>query len=377
MVVLGSTGSIGKQALDVIAHDPDSFELLGMSCGSNCTAFSEQIEQYAPKLVAGMKLPDPVSNGTERMIEGIDGILSLAAHPDADVIVNGISGFAALSPLLASLKAGKTVALANKESIVCGRNVVNRYLKTYGGRILPVDSEQSAIFQCMQAGRHSEIKTLWLTCSGGRFWQRPFEELAEITPEEALDHPTWSMGAKITIDSATLFNKGLEVMEASYLFDIPGEKIRVLIHPQSVVHSMVEYVDGTVMADMSCPDMRLPIQYALSYPERIPSPCKPLSLAEYGTLSFFDASPEKYPALRMAYDALAAGGSAPVAYNAANEAAVALFFERKIGFTDIYDAAAYVLEHMHPNGADSVEEINEADAEARELVKEWFSAMKQ
>lgn len=368
VIVLGSTGSIGKQALDVIASAPERFELLGMAGGSNRQLLAEQIATYRPRFVAGLDLPEERIPGVSYENAGEEGILTLAAMPEADVVVNGISGFSALKPLLSSLKAGKRVALANKESIVCGKSLVDRYRSEYGGTILPVDSEQSALFQCMQCGSEKEIKRLILTCSGGRFWKKSPEELENITAEKALDHPTWNMGAKITIDSATLFNKGLEVIEACYLFDIPWQSVDVLIHPQSIVHSMVEFKDNTVIANMSVPDMRLPIQYAMTYPERTDSVCKPLSLASVTMLEFHEASPERYPALRLAYEALQAGGTMPVVYNGANEAAVALFRAGRIGFGEIYRAVEYAMQTHKVRAADTEEAIFAADRESRESV---------
>ena len=285
VTILGSTGSIGRQTLEVIAASNGEYEVLGISGDRNTALLAEQALRFRPRYVAAKTAmePDGLPQGTE-LLCGSEGVCELAGAAEADIVVNGISGFAALRPLLAALKAGKRVALANKESVVCGKQLVDAALKANGGEIMPVDSEQSALFQCMNGGERREIRKLLLTASGGRFWNRPFAALAEITLEEALSHPTWNMGQKITIDSATLFNKGLEVIEASYLFDIPGERIEVLIHPQSVVHSLVEFCDGTVIGNLSVPDMRLPIQYALTYPERKPSPCRRLSLADVGLL---------------------------------------------------------------------------------------------
>jgi len=373
VTVLGSTGSIGKQALEVIAACPEEFELFGLAGGNNTALLLEQVQQYRPKVLAGILLPDASRIPPEItcLAAGERGVLELAGMQEADVVVNGISGFAALMPLLASLKAGKRVALANKESIVCGRELVNAACKTYGGQVLPVDSEHSAIFQCLAGGEKGEVANLILTASGGRFWRRSFEELADITPQEALDHPTWNMGPKITIDSASLFNKGLEVIEASYLFDIPGDKIQVLIHPQSIVHSMVEFCDGTILANLSLPDMRLPIQYAMTYPRRMASPCKRLSLADASDLSFHAADPARYPALRLAYEALTAGGTMPTVYNAANEAAVSLFVEGKIRFIDLYTAVEEAMQQHVVLPADSTETVFAADVSARNSVFAW------
>jgi 1-deoxy-D-xylulose-5-phosphate reductoisomerase len=365
--VLGSTGSIGKQALDVIASHPEEMTLFGIAANCDIEALIAQAKMYRPRVVAcetpfdaGL-LPKGVA-----LLSGAGAAEQLAAMQEADVVVNGISGFAALSALVASLKAGKRVALANKESIVCGKRLIDRVLRDYHGEILPVDSEQSAIFQCLQNGRRSEVEKLILTASGGPFWRKHRADLQGITPKQALAHPTWNMGKKITIDSATLFNKGLEVIEAAYLFDFPAEKIEVLIHPQSILHSMVRYVDGTTMANMSKPDMRLPIQYAITYPERIQSSCAPLLLQLEQPLTFHQPDLTRFLSLKMAYDALNAGRSYPLVYNGANEAAVEAFCSGHIGFLDIEKVVDYTLNQHTPRALDALEEIIDADRQARE-----------
>ena len=364
--VLGCTGSIGEQALDVIATHPDEMALFGIAANRSVSTMLAQARKYLPRVVAcetefdASLLPDGV---TAIMGEGASS--KLAAMQEADVVVNGISGFAALAPLIASLKAGKRVALANKESIVCGKRLIDRVLSEYSGEILPVDSEQSAIFQCLQNGRKSEVNKLILTASGGPFWRKSREELRHVTPEQALAHPTWNMGKKITIDSATLFNKGLEVIEAAYLFDLPAEQIDVVIHPQSIVHSMVSYLDGTCMANMSKPDMRLPIQYAITYPERKASSCSTLFLYQEQPLTFHKPDLERFLSLRMAYDALKTGLSCPLVYNGANEAAVEAFCSGLIGFLDIEVVVDYTLNQHTPAALDTLEEIIEADRQAR------------
>ena len=376
ITVLGSSGSIGRQALEVIASKPDSMEVFGLSVRGSTELLIEQSRRFRPRAVAS-EVPFDASllpPGTEAFF-GPEGAEKLAGLSEADAVVNGVSGFAALAPLLASLKAGKRVALANKESIVCGSALVDETAARYGGEILPVDSEQSAIFQCMQNGRRQEIDKLILTASGGPFWRLPLEELRDVIPAQALKHPTWSMGRKITIDSATLFNKGLEVMEAGYLFHMPAEQIRVLIHPESIVHSMVAYVDGTVIADMSRPDMRLPIQYALTYPAREPSVCKPLCLGEVGSLTFHEVNPERFAAIQMAYDALRAGGTCPTAYNGANEAAVGAFCEGRIGFLDIGSTVDYTLQHHRAFTPRSLPDIIRADGEARALAETYIRSL--
>ena len=372
VAILGSTGSIGRQALDVVRSHPDLFALYGVSAHSSEAAFLAQIEGERPRRAVFSRPLDAAFSGVE-MGEGEQALLDLAADPQVDVVVLAISGIAALKPLLSALKAGKRVAIANKESLVCGGDLVKQVLRQGGGELLPVDSEQSALFQCLQNGRRDEVRKLILTASGGPFFRRKREELRDITPEQAVKHPTWSMGRKISLDSATLMNKGLEVMEASRLFDFPGQRIEVLIHPQSVVHSMVEYRDGTVMANMSCADMRLPIQYAMTWPERVPAPVPPLKLWEHPDLSFYAPDMARFPALRMAYDCLAAGGGCPVVYNGANERAAELFFEGKLGFLQIEESVAFALDRFENRPMEDLDDILAADGAARRLVDEFQS----
>lgn len=370
ITVLGSTGSIGKQTLEVIASNPDSMSVFALCAGNNADLLLEQAQRFSPRYVACRAVIDKNSlpKGT-MLIEGESAAEHMAALADADVVVNAISGFAALRPLLSALRAGKRVALSNKESIVCGAGLVENHLSRFRGEIVPVDSEQSAIFQCLQNGERGEAETLTLTASGGPFWREPLSALENITVEQALKHPTWQMGGKITIDSATLFNKGLEVMEAAYLFRFPPEQIRVLIHPESIVHSMVTYRDGTTMANMSCPDMRLPIQYAITYPKRMPSLAAPLDLAKVGGLHFHDVDLKRFSAIRMAFDALRAGGSMPIAYNAANEVAVKAFMDRRIGFLDIERVVSESLNRYAGVIPGSIEEITQADARVRVIAE--------
>ena len=366
VAILGSTGSIGRQALDVVKAHPDLFRLYGVSAYSSEAAFLALVEEARPQVAVFSR---PVPDTDVRW--GEQALLDLAADPQVDVVVLAISGIAALKPLLSALRAGKRVAIANKESLVCGGDLVKEALQQGGGELLPVDSEQSAIFQCLQNGRRDEVEKLILTASGGPFFQRRREELRDITPADAVKHPTWSMGRKISLDSATLMNKGLEVIEAARLFDFSGEKIEVLIHPQSVVHSMVEYRDGTVMANLSTADMRLPIQYAMTWPERAPSPAKPLKLWEQSDLSFYKPDMDRFPALRMAYDCLKAGGGCPVVYNGANERAAELFFSGRLGFLDIEESVAYALDRFQNRPMHDLSDILAADGEARRLVDEF------
>ena len=376
--VLGCTGSIGRQALDVIASHPEEMALFGIAANRDVETLIQQANAFYPQVVAcetefdASRLP-----ANTAAIMGQGATEQLAAMQEADVVVNGVSGFAALAPLVASLKAGKRVALANKESIVCGKRLIDHILHAYNGEILPVDSEQSAIFQCLQSGRKDEVEKLILTASGGPFWRKSRDELVDITPEDALAHPTWNMGKKITIDSATLFNKGLEVIEAAYLFDLPADKIDVVIHPQSIVHSMVSFLDGTCMANMSKPDMRLPIQYAITYPDRIASSCAQLKLYQEQPLSFHKPDLERFHSLRMAYDALKTGLSCPLVYNGANEAAVEAFCSGRIGFLDIEQVVDYTLNQHTPKALNTLEEIIEADRLARTEANRWIERASQ
>lgn len=366
VTILGSTGSIGRQALEVVQMHPERFRLRGLCAFSSEETFSLQLQTYRPELAAFSKKIE-VPQGV-KLLYGEEAACELGADEDTDIFVLAISGFAALKPLLAALQKGKRIAIANKESLVCGGDLVKEALQAGGGELIPVDSEQSAIFQCLQNGRRQEVRRLILTASGGPFFQMKREELKDITPEQAVKHPNWSMGRKISLDSATLFNKGLEVMEAARLFDFGANEIDVLIHPQSIVHSMVEYRDGTIMSNMSLPDMRLPIQYAMTYPERIASPAKPLLLENTPPLTFVKPDRERFPALQMAYDCLQAGGGYPVVYNGANEMAASLFFDRRIGFLDIEALVKGALDDYENRPMTTLEAVMEADGWARENV---------
>lgn len=378
VTVLGSTGSIGRQALDVVAAHGDLFSVFALSAGRNTKDLIDQARQYRPKFVSAAADFDEqlLPEGTRR-IQGENAAEVIAAMPESRIVIGGISGISQLKPLLAALNAGKRVALANKESIVCGHALVDAAISAGKGELLPVDSEQSAIFQCLQAGKGAEVRRILLTCSGGPFWRLPKTALEEITIEQALRHPTWRMGKKITIDSATLFNKGLEIIEACYLFHLPPEKVEVVIHPQSIVHSAVEFTDGAVIANAGNPDMRLPIQYAMTYPDRLPSPAQPLSFDRMNGLEFHPADLERFGALKLAYEALREGGSAPIVYNGANEKAVELFLSRRVRFSEIERAVAYAMERHAPAEPASVEEILMIDRAARASVEEYFTLGKK
>ena len=367
VAILGSTGSIGTQALDVVKAHPDRFALYGVSAHSREDAFLALVQAERPRRAVFSRPINAAVPGVDFSF-GEEALCDLAADPMVDIVVLAVSGIAALMPLLAALKAGKRVAIANKESLVCGGDLVREAQRQGGGELLPVDSEQSALFQCLQNGRREEVEKLILTASGGPFFQKPRAELKNVTPAQAVKHPTWSMGRKISLDSATLMNKGLEVMEAARLFGFSGDEIDVLIHPQSLVHSMVAYRDGTLMANLSRADMRLPIQYAMTYPERVPSPARPLKLYEQPSLTFIRPDMDRFPALKMAYFCLKAGGGCPVVYNGANERAAELFFAGELGFLEIEESVAYALDGFVNRPMTGLDDILAADGEARRLV---------
>lgn len=372
VLLLGSTGSIGTQTVDVLKTHVDRFSVLGLSCRTDVETLYAQANELKPRFVAA-EAPldaDRLPKGTIAF-SGPNAAEKIAEAADADITVLAISGYAALRPLLAAIRHGKRIAIANKESLVCGGALVDAALVFSGAELLPIDSEQSAIFQCLQNGNRNEVKRLILTASGGPFFRKTREELKTVSLAEALNHPTWRMGKKITLDSATLFNKGLEIIEASRLFRFGADRISVLIHPQSIVHSMVEYRDGTIMANLSKPDMRLPIQYALTYPERAESVCTPLSLDLEHPLEFCPADPDRFRAIGMAYGVLQAEGIMPTVYNGANERAAELYFDGRIGFIDIEDCVEAALNAIENRPADSVEAIAAADAAARYAVDRY------
>ena len=347
IVILGSSGSIGKQTIDIIKKHPDLFKVVGLSVQSNIKVLETQVTELKPKVVAitdkaaAKSFKDKNYEGIE-IITGLDGLEYLAAYSDANIVLNALVGSVGLKSTLSALKAGKTLALANKESMVAGGAIVNRIKEESGATIIPVDSEHNAIFQCLVGECKDEVERLIITASGGPFRGRSFNDLKSVTVEEALAHPRWTMGPKITIDSATLMNKGLEVIEARWLFDMPCEKIDVVVHPQSIVHSMVEFKDGSIKAHLGKTDMRIPIQYALSYPERLPSPLPSLNLIEVAQLTFEKPDIKNFPCLKLAFESIKRGKTYPAVLNAANEEAVAAFLKKKISFTTI----PYVIEKV-------------------------------
>lgn len=372
VLLLGCTGSIGKQTVDVLSLHKDRYETLGLACNRDTETLYRQANALHPKFVAANVPLDKsrLPAGTT-VFCGKDATERLAEEANADITVLAVSGYAALKPLLFAIRHGKRIAIANKESLVCGGALVDAALKQYGATLLPIDSEQSAIFQCLQNGSRSEVRRLILTASGGPFFRKSREELKTVSLDDALNHPTWKMGKKITLDSATLMNKGLEIIEASRLFGFDADRISVLIHPQSIVHSMVEYIDGTIMANLSKPDMRLPIQYALTYPERKASPCEPLRLDIAHPLEFYPVDLARFRAIRMAYDALRADGVMPTVYNGANERAAEAYFAGRISFSNIEDCVEFALNAIENRPVDALETIERADADARRAVDEY------
>lgn len=371
IAILGSTGSIGTQTLDVIAHDPEAYEVTALAAGSNVSLLLKQIKRFSPKLVsvASRELAHEVkaeAGDRVRVYYGEEGLLEAAAGTEADMVVTAMVGSAGLKPTLAAIDAGKTIGLANKETLVTAGHLVSSRAKSRGVALLPIDSEHSAIFQCLNGESARDVQKLIITASGGSFRDRTREELVGVTVEEALRHPNWSMGAKITIDSATMVNKGLEVIEAHWLFGMSYDRIEVLLHPESVIHSMVEFRDNSVMAQLGNPDMRVPIQYALTYPSRKSSPTAPLRLAEIGRLQFKEMDFRRYPCLAMAYECGRTGGTAPTVFNAANETAVARFLQGAISFLEIEEAIERTLNAHRTVHHPELEQIVEADQWARQ-----------
>ena len=375
--LLGSTGSIGTQALQVVQNlreQGEKWEVAALAARSSVNRLEEQARKFHPEVVAvfdegaALSLRQSLRDTDIQVLSGMEGLCEAAAWPGADLTLNAVVGMVGLQPTLAALQAGKSLALANKETLVAGGAIVMEAARKRNLPILPVDSEHSAIFQCLQGcPERGALKKLVLTASGGPFFGRSRQELAEVTREQALRHPNWDMGAKITIDSATMMNKGLEVMEASWLFDLPEHRIEVVVHRESVIHSMVEYQDNAVVAQLGVPDMAVPIQYALTYPRRMPSPAGELDLCALGKLTFYPPDREAFPCLELCREALRRGGLVPAAANGANEQAVALFLEGKIGFLDIPRLVEAAMDRQAP-GVVTLETVLEADREARAFV---------
>ncbi|OLB08909.1 MAG: 1-deoxy-D-xylulose-5-phosphate reductoisomerase [Candidatus Rokubacteria bacterium 13_2_20CM_69_15_1] len=381
VTLLGATGSIGLRTLDLVSSFPEEFQVTGLAArGSNVELIADLCRKYSPLAVALLDggaldrlariLPAP----RPELLRGSDGLVTLTRDVDADVVVSALVGGAGLLPTMAAVLAGRTVALANKETLVMAGSLMTAAARARGVKLLPVDSEHSAVFQCLAGHSRADVHRIILTASGGPFRETPRAKLAAMTVEDALKHPTWKMGAKITIDSATLMNKGLEIIEARWLFDVAPDQVHVVVHPQSIVHSMVEYVDGSVIAQLGVADMGVPILYALSYPERRPTPAARLDLTRVGQLTFYEPDTEKFPCLGLARRALEHGGVAPVVLNAANEVAVAAFLERRIGFTEIAQLIEWALDDAGAGSVGSLEACVVLDAETRGRVQRRIDA---
>src|SRR6266852_5296552 len=381
IVILGSTGSIGTNTLDIISKFPEKFQPVGLTAGNNVDKLEEQVRTFSPAVVA---MADPAAAERLRarckglkttILNGTDGLMQAATLPEADLVISAIVGGAGLVPTLAAIKAGKFIALANKEPMVMAGRLMQEEARKRGVRIFPVDSEHSALFQSMEGHRVKDIRRLILTASGGPLWYLTKEQLRDVTVEQALKHPNWKMGDKITIDSATLMNKGLEVVEARWLFDIPASKIEVVVHRESIIHSLVEYADRSVIAQLGLPDMRTPIAYAMNYPERVPLDLPSLNLPQIGTLTFFNPDHDRFPCLTLGYESLRIGGTMPATMNAANEIAVEAFLNGGIRFTDIAEIIRSTMDVHTTKDVETLEDALEADRWAREKAESVVVAL--
>ena len=379
IVILGSTGSVGVSALDLVRRFPREFKARGLVAGRNLKLLASQIKEFSPDWVSVREqegvslLRKLVGRRSVEILWGESGAAAVATAGGVDVVLAAIVGGAGLVPTLAAVRAGKEVALANKESLVMAGEIFVREAKKRGVRLFPVDSEHSAVFQCLQGNRREDVDQIILTASGGPFLHASLKSLERVTVKQALKHPNWKMGPKITVDSATMMNKGLEVVEARWLFDMMPPKVDVVIHPQSVVHSMVRYQDGAVMAQLGIPDMRIPIAYALSFPHRLKGSWEPLELTRLGALTFLPVEKKRYPALYLVYAALAVGGTMPAVLNAANEVAVAAFLDGRIGFREIHRVIEKTMQAHAGSHPDDVKQILEVDRWAREQASKFVS----
>ena len=375
VAILGSTGSIGTQTLEIARTNGD-LEITALAAGSNVERLEAQIREFCPSLAAvwaeekAKELKSRIRDLDVRVVTGMEGLIEVAEQPESGILVTAIVGMIGIRPTIAAMKAGKDIALANKETLVTAGHIIMPLAEECGVRILPVDSEHSAIFQCLNGENRCELHKILLTAYGGPFRGKNTEELREVQVEDALKHPNWSMGRKITIDSATLVNKGLEMMEARWLFGVEPQDIKIVVQPKSIIHSMVEFADGAVIAQLGTPDMKLPIQYALYYPQRRYLPGERLDFWKLGQITFEEPDMENFPGLRLAFDAAAAGGSLPTVYNAANERAVALFLDRKIRFLEIPELIERCMEEHKAVKAPSVEEILQTEAEVYERIEQ-------
>ena len=377
LVLLGSTGSIGEQTLDIVRENPDRFEITTLTARSNWQRLAEQAREFGADsvVIADERYYEPLKEALKaepvKVYAGEEAVVQCCGNGSVHTVVNALVGYAGLHPTVAALKAGKKLALANKESLVVGGDYVMRLSREKEAPILPIDSEHSAIFQCLM-GEHAPIRRLIVTCSGGALRDLPREALAEVTPEQALRHPQWHMGAKITIDSATLVNKGFEVIEAHWLFGVGADRISVIVHPQSIVHSMVEFEDGAIKAQLGTPDMRMPISLALLFPQRAHRPSERFSFTDHPTLTFQEVDREKFPALDIAYDCLRRGGTAACTMNGANEVAVAAFLDHRCRYHDIVGAIRHALKQADWCDAPGLDDYAAADREARELATRFL-----
>ena len=375
IVILGSTGSIGTQTLDIVRANRDRFKVLALAAGKNAALMEEQAREFKPELAvlcdegAAASLKASLADTPVKVLSGMSGIIEAARLQNADIVVGAMVGMIGIEPVIEAIKAGKDIALANKETLVCAGHIIMPLAKQHKVKILPVDSEHSAIFQSLRGGEPREVEKILLTASGGPFRGRKREELANMTAAEALKHPNWDMGAKVTIDSSTLANKGLEVMEAHWLFDVSYENIEVVVHPQSIVHSAVQFRDGAVIAQLGIPDMHLPIQYALTWPERIFLDERRLDLFELKSLTFEKPDTKTFRALELALRAAGSGGGLPTVFNAANEEAVAAFLKDRIGYLEIAERIEDAMDNVGAHGADSLEDILAIEKLTREYVK--------
>jgi 1-deoxy-D-xylulose-5-phosphate reductoisomerase len=385
IAILGSTGSIGRSTLSVAESYPDRFQIVTLAAGSNLEAAFEQAKRWRPRVISMAAEADAETLrarlkkeglGEIEVVYGAAGAVRVATHPDVDFVVSAIVGVAGLEATYEAVRAGKILGLANKECLVAAGELITAEARKQGKPLLPIDSEHNAVHQCLRGGRMDEVERIWLTASGGPFLKTPQSEFASITVEQALNHPTWKMGRRITIDSATLMNKGFEVIEACRLFHMPPAKVEVIVHPQSTIHSMVEFVDGSILAQFSVTDMRLPILYALTYPDRIPSDMR-FAVSDLRHLDFCPPDLKKFPCLRLAYEAAEAGGAKTVALNAADEIAVAAFLEGNIGFNDIPRVIEDVLAGTSSGKLESIGKVLEADAEARRVAHKRVADVKK
>jgi 1-deoxy-D-xylulose-5-phosphate reductoisomerase len=377
IAILGSTGSIGRSTLNVIENNPERFRLLTMAAGSNVEAALEDARRWKPKVLslASEQNAERVSKqlkaeglGEIEVVHGQPGTVRVATHPEVDFVVSAIVGVAGLKATYEAVRAGKAVGLANKECLVAAGELITAEARRQNKPLLPIDSEHNAVHQCMRGGRLNEVERVWLTASGGPFLNTAKSDFEKITVEQALNHPTWKMGQRITIDSATLMNKGFEVIEACRLFDLPPSRVRVVVHPQSTIHSLVEFNDGSILAQLSVTDMRLPILYALTYPQRIPSDLR-FNVLDLKRLDFSPPDPAKFPCLQLAYEAAEAGGAKSIALNAADEVAVAAFLKREIAFVDIPKVVERTIHETKDRHPESIEEVLAIDVEAREVAR--------